>query len=149
MRRPKYPVNLEEEDRKELERISRKQSENASIVLRSKIILLADAGEKHQDIVQKLGLRKNAVTDWTARWHEMADKPVRERLKDRPRSGAPDTFTPEQLCRMIAIACESPKDHGRPITHWTHRELADEAIKQGILDIISSTHLGRLLKKTT
>ena len=147
MRRPKYPVNLEEEDRKELERISRKQSENASIVLRSKIILLADAGEKHQDIVQKLGLRKNAVTDWTARWHEMADKPVRERLKDRPRSGAPDTFTPEQLCRMIAIACESPKDHGRPITHWTHRELADEAIKQGIVDSISSTPPGPSFKK--
>ena len=71
MRRPKYPVNLDEEERKELERISRKQAENASIVMRSKIILLAGAGEKHQDIVQKLGLRKNAVTDWTARWHEI------------------------------------------------------------------------------
>ena len=147
MRRPKYPVNLDEEERIELERISRKQSENASIVLRSRIILLAGAGEKHQDIVQKLGLRKNAVTDWTARWQEMADKPIRERLKDLPRSGAPDTFTPEQVCQIVALTCESPEDHGRPITHWTHRELAEEAKKQGIVDSISPTHLGRLLKK--
>ena len=56
MRRPKYPVKLEEQEYKELEKISRKQSENSNIVLQSKIILLADAGEKHQDIVQKLRL---------------------------------------------------------------------------------------------
>ena len=78
MRGPKFPVNLEEDDRKLLEKISRKHSEKSSIVLRAKIILLADTGEKHQDIAQKLGVRKNAITDWTARWHEMADKPVRE-----------------------------------------------------------------------
>jgi len=149
MRGPKFPVNLEKDDRKLLEKISRKHSEKASIVLRAKIILLADTGEKHQDIAQKLGVRLNAITDWTARWYEMADKPVRERLQDLPRPGAPDTFTPEQLCQMIAIACESPADHGRPITHWTHRELAEEVVKQGIVESISSTYLGRLLKKTT
>jgi len=149
MRRPNFPVKLEEDDRKELEKISRKQTENASIVLRAKIILLADAGKKHQDIAQKLSIQRNAITVWTARWHEMADKPVRERLKDRPRSGAPDTFTPEQLCQIVAISCEKPEDHGCPITHWTHRELAGEVIKQGIVESISPTYLGRLLKKTT
>jgi putative transposase len=149
MRGPKFPVNLKEEEREALQKIAGKRSENFSIVLRAKIILMAGAGEKHQEIAQKLDVRNNLISDWTARWHEMADKPVRERLQDLPRPGAPDTFAPEQLCQIIAIACESPTDYGRPMTHWTHRELAEEVIKQNIVESISPTYIGRLLKKTT
>jgi len=101
----------------------------------------------HAHIAQKLEIRKDTVTDWTLRWHNMSDKPVQERLIDLPRSGAPDTFTPEQLCLIIAMSCESPETYGRPITHWTHRELADEVIKNGIVESISPRHLGRLLKQ--
>ena len=43
----------------------------------------------------------------------------------------------DKLYQIIVFACESPADYGRPITHWTHRELAEEAIKQGIVDSIS------------
>jgi hypothetical protein len=51
------------------------------------------------------------------------------------------------LCQIIAIACEKPEDHGRPVTHWTHRELAEVVVEKGIVDSISSSHLGTLLKK--
>ena len=147
MRGPKCPVKLEEADREVLEKIIGKHTEKASIVLRAKIILMADEGMKYQNIACKLDIRKGTVTDWTVRWYEKADQPVRERLQDLPRPGAPDTFTPEQLCQIIALACESPEDYGRPITHWTQRELAEEVIKQGIVDGISPAYLGRLLKK--
>ena len=90
---------------------------------------------------------KESIT-WIKRWLQMSHRPVAERLQDLPRPGAPDKFTPEQLCRIIALACEDPQQHGRPITHWTHEELAAEAIKQGIVESISANHLGRLLKKT-
>ena len=149
MREPKFPVNLAGDERKARQKIIRKHSEKFNIVLRAKIISMADSGMKHQDIAQELNVRNNVITVWTTRWHEMKDKPVRERLQDLPRPGAPDTFTPEQLCQIVAIACESPTDHGHPITHWTHRELADEVIKQGIVESISAKHIGRLLKKTT
>jgi putative transposase len=149
MRGPKFPVRLEEGEREALQQIIRKSSEKYNIVLRAKIIVMADAGVNHQDIARKLDVRDNVITNWTKRWHETAGKLVRERLQDLPRSGAPDTFTPEQLCKIIALACENPIDHGRPITHWTHRELADESIKQGIVKSISPNHVGRLLKKTT
>ncbi len=66
-----------------------------------------------------------------------------------PRSGAPDKFSAEQLCQIIAIACEAPADHGRPITHWTHRELAQVVVEKGIVNSISVSHLGELLKKMT
>ena len=29
------------------------------------------------------------------------------------------TFTPEQLCQLMALACESPEVSGRPVTRWT------------------------------
>jgi hypothetical protein len=72
---------------------------------------------------------------------------VVERLLDFPRSGAADTFTPEQLCWIVALAWASPEQDGRPITHWTPRELADEAIKQGIVPTSSVRQIGRRLRQ--
>ena len=117
------------------------------MVKRANIILMADAGKMNQDIAQDLGLNVHVITTWTKRWLERSDDRVEDRLQDLQRPGAPDTITPEQWCRIIALACESPEDYGRPITHWTHRELAEEAIKQGIVETISPSHLGRMLKK--
>ena len=148
MRGPNCLVELGERDREILQQIIRKRTEKQSIVLRANIILMAGEGSLYKDIAIVLGILRNTVTTWTTRWHELADKPILERLQDRPRPGAPGTFTPEQICQIIALACEAPKDYGRPITHWTHRELAEEATKQGIVESISANYLGRLLKKT-
>jgi putative transposase len=49
----------------------------------------------------------------------------------------------------MALACEPPEDHGRPITHWTHKELAEEIVKQGLVESISASHVGDFLKKQT
>ncbi len=142
-----YRVNLTEPEREVLRQLTRKHTAKQSIVKRAKIILMADAGEKNQDIAAQLKVKSHVVTTWTKRWLEKSEEPVEQRLADLPRPGAPDTFTPEQLCQLIALACESPQDYGRPMTHWTQRELAAEAIKQGIVESISPHHLGRLLKK--
>lgn len=61
------------------------------------------------------------------------------------RSGAPSTFTAEQLTHLFAIACEPPEDSERPISQWTSRELSDEIQKRGIVQSISERHVGRLL----
>jgi putative transposase len=66
-------------------------------------------------------------------------------LSDASRPGAPGKFTPEQLVVVIAVACELPKESGRPITHWTPCELADEVIKRGVVTSISPRTVGRLL----
>ena len=69
-----------------------------------------------------------------------------EILADAPRSGAPSTFAPEQIATMIAVACKDPEACGRPVTHWTPRELAQEVILRGIVPTISARHVGRFLK---
>ena len=70
-------------------------------------------------------------------------------LRDTPRRGRPATFTPEQLCHIVAVACEAPADSGRPVTHWTPRELAAEVISRGIVPSISPRSVGRFKKQRT
>jgi putative transposase len=68
-------------------------------------------------------------------------------LDDAPRPGKPATFTPEQIVQIIAVACEPPEQSGRPISHWTARELADEVQKRQIVATISPRSVGRFLKR--
>jgi len=57
------------------------------------------------------------------------DIPGGERLADAERPGGPMRFSLEQILQLFAIACEPPEDYGRPISHWTPRELASEMVK--------------------
>lgn len=67
-------------------------------------------------------------------------------LKDKPRCGAHPTFTPEQICQILALALEDPREQSkRPISHWTTRELADEAKIRKIVPQIAARTVGRFL----
>ena len=48
---------------------------------------------------------------------------VAARLSDAPKSGAPAKFGAEQICAIIAIACEPPSASDRPITQWSQQEV--------------------------
>jgi hypothetical protein len=130
---------------------------------RARVVLAAAAGQSNRQISAHLGVTRNLVQAWRGRWaaaneallaaeleggagDERALRAVVQGvLADAPRSGAPPTFTPEQLCRIIALACTPPSEAGRPISHWTPRELAEEAATQGIVPRISARTVGRLL----
>ncbi len=73
-----------------------------------------------------------------------AAKGTAERLSDAPRCGAPGKFSPEQVCAIIALACENPKDSDLPISQWSQGEVARQAVKRGIVSSISH---GALLKR--
>ena len=75
----------------------------------------------------------------------LEDLCVSERLTDIPRPGRPSQITDEQICQLVALACEQPKE--RPISHWTGREIAEEVMARGIIEHISPRHVARLLKK--
>ena len=92
------------------------------------------------------------VRAWRVRWLSwqavsLDDVSVSERLRDVPRPGRSSQITAEQICQMIALACEQPKE--RPISQWTGREIADEVMARGIIEQISPRHAARLLKKGT
>jgi transposase len=166
---PKIPppaVVLSAQEKAELERLSRKPLAPRCIVERAQIILLAAENKTVPIIAATLHLCANTVRKWIGRYpHKPPQTPASENsdpppaaapapppiirwLADAPRSGRPDTFTAEQFCALIALACEKPEDHGRPITHWTARELKDQAVQQGIVPHISVRHVNRLLAAT-
>ncbi len=68
-------------------------------------------------------------------------------LSDEQRPGGPAKFSLEQIVQIVAVACEQPESSGRPISHWTPRELAAEVVKRGIVQAISPRSVGRFLKR--
>jgi putative transposase len=97
-------------------------------------------------VARRLGTTRTTVRRWRRHWLKRPGCTVPERLQDAPRPGAPATFSAAQWCQIIALACEPPEVSGRPISHWTPRELADEACNRGIVGTISKRHVGRFLK---
>ncbi len=128
----KYRINLIGPEVDKLERLIRKHSTPQQVAKRARIILLANGeGQSNQAIASQLGTTKANVTIWTKRWIERTLLPVEERLWDAPRPGRPDEISAEQWCRIMALACEPPEDYGRPITHWSLAELAQEVVQRG------------------
>ncbi|CAN1213618.1 Winged helix-turn helix domain-containing protein [Tumidithrix helvetica PCC 7403] len=145
------PLKLNETERRDLQQIVNRHNTPQQIALRAKIILLADEGCNHREIGRKLSISRDMARLWRERWLSLREKetPVVERLRDAERLGAPATFSLEEILQLFAIACEKPETYGRPISHWTSRELADEMVKQGIVESISPRHVGRLLEEAS
>lgn len=142
-------LKLSDCERQELQDLIKRHNTSQQIVLRAKIILLASEGRNHGEIARKLNISLDMARLWRKRWLETRDKELSafQRLKDLERTGAPVKFTMEQVIELFALACSPPEDYGRPISHWTPKELADEMVKQGIIQSISVRHVGRLLEE--
>lgn len=155
-------VSLTVQQQAILEQIIRSPSSAQGLVIRVKIILLAQQEISNSQIGERLSVNRQLARRWRKRWAEAQtrlseisvrgnDKQLKQAiiltLADRARSGTPGRFTAEQMCQIIALACEPPYTYGRPVTHWTNRELADELLIQGIVTSISARTVGRLLKE--
>lgn len=143
------PLQLSKAEREQLHQVVHRHSTPQQIAWRAHIVLLADEGLNHSEIARELGISRDMARLWRNRWLELSSKnlPVVERLADAPRPGGPTTFSLEQILQLFAIACAAPESYGRPISHWSARELADEVVKQGIVASISPRHVGRLMNE--
>lgn len=154
-------VIFTERQQEVLRAMTRQSTCAQGLAQRARMILLAFDGWSNEDIADLLDCERHAVGIWRRRWPKAFERlvlveccesagalreAIEEVLSDAPRSGAPCTFTAEQVTQILAVACEPPEDSGRPVTHWTAAELADEVIKRGIVESISARHVGRFLK---
>lgn len=154
-------VVITERQQELLRTLARSSTCSQGVARRAKVILLAFQKLSNEEIAEQVGLGRHQVGVWRLRWQqawerltviECCEAPsefraaVMEVLSDEPRPGVPPTFTPEQITEILAVACEPPEQSGRPVTHWTPPELAEEAIKRGIVPSISARHVGRFLK---
>lgn len=141
-------ISLSTEQRQKLERIVRQHTAQQVLVVRAKIIILSAEGHGIRKVARMLHISRNMVRKWRRRWSNVGDREdIAGHLSDAPRSGAPATFTPENICSIVAIACERPEDSEVPFTHWTQQAIADEAVKRGIVNCISQRSVGRFLNE--
>ena len=146
------PIELDNETRAALQNVERQYGTSQQLAQRVRIILLAEEGKTHTQISQALEISIDMARHWRNRWLSFAPIPlsemsVSERLEDAPRPGKPSVISAEQMCKIVALACEAPEKSGRPISQWTGREIADELMHQKIVETISPRHAQRILKK--
>ena len=154
-------IVITERQQEILQTMTRSSTCSQALAQRARMILLGFDGLDNEDIADRIGCERHAVGIWRRRWAdtwqrlvliECCEKEsalpnaIAALLRDWPRSGCPGKFTAEQVTQVLAVACEPPEDSGRPVTHWTPRELADEVTKRGIVESISARHVGRFLK---
>jgi putative transposase len=146
-----------------LRRLAQRQTAPQRLVRRAQVILALAVNPCVDAVARQLGLTRVSIRLWRDRWLQTADTLgraelgqaseatllglIEQVLADAPRPGCPATFGPEQIVGIVAVACEPPSESGRPISHWTARELADEAAKRRLVKRISPRTVGRFLKR--
>jgi len=118
--RPKLSFTQEELDY--LTKLSRSRNQAASIVTRSKIVLLSYQGKNDTEISRELKVDYKTVRLWIQRVLGLG---VKESLVDKSRSGKPRVISAESRARIVSLACMKPKDLGYPHEIWTQRLLAE------------------------
>ncbi len=165
MRGPKpTPIELSERQRAILEQIRRRHSSCQQQVKRVRLILTMASGKNNQQTATSCGVHRETVLAWRCRWLDAVARltaaeiaavsdfelqaMLEEVLRDEPRSGTPVTFNAEQVTQIIAISLSDPRASGRPISDWSAKEIASEAIKRGIVETISPRSVERFLKRS-
>ena len=110
------PLQLREGDREELARLARRSSARAGEVLRARIVLLAADGVANTEIAARLGVARQTVLTWRARYL----KGGVAALADAGRAGRPRTIEASE----VIAATLTPPPASLGITHWSSRALA-------------------------
>ena len=143
------PIELSVEHERKLSALVGAHSTPQKLAERARIILLAASGLGIEETSQRLGIWRKTASTWRRRWIDAeATAGVASRLSDAPRSGAPARFTPEVICKIVALSCEDPEALDVPISHWSQSELARQAVRRGIVESISHGSVGRFLKRS-
>jgi putative transposase len=118
--RPKLSFTQQELDY--LTKLSRSRNQTASIVERSKIVLLSYQGKNDTEISRELKVDYKTVREWIKR---VLDLGIKEGLVDKSRSGRPQDISAESRAWVVSLACMKPKDLGYPQEIWTQRLLVE------------------------
>jgi putative transposase len=135
------PLPLTDRARTQLEALVGQRTTAQQLATRARIILAADVGTGVRETATALRIRRSTVQRWRRRWRERAGLALTARLSDDPRAGTPPTFIPEEICAIIALACEPAARDGVELARWTQADLAEEAAARGIVESVSAQTL--------
>jgi hypothetical protein len=146
---PRYRVTLTEQERNELETLTRRGKTHARRFIHARALLLCDAGSHGPawtvaDVAEALGVTSRTIEHLKKRFVEDGFEAA---LKRKPREKPPREviFDGAFEARLIALACSAaPTGHRR----WTVRLLADKAVELNFAPAVSHMTVQRVLKKT-
>jgi len=115
--RPKAPLILNREERRELESLAHRSRSVPALARRARIVLACAEGQDNKGVAHRLRATPATVGKWRTRF-------VRERLAglyDEPRPGAPRSITDDEIEQVVVRTLESTP---RGATHWSTRGMA-------------------------
>jgi len=147
--KPRYRVTLTEQERQELEALTRTNKTTARQFLYARTLLLCDAGPHGPawtvaDTAGAMGVTPRTIEHLKKRFVEEGLTAALERRRpEKPPRGV--TFDGAFEARLITLACsEAPEGRQR----WTVRLLAEKAVELSLAPRVSHMTVQRILKKT-
>ena len=115
--RPKARLIVAPSERATLAEWARRPKTAQALALRARIVLACAAGESNTAVADELGVTKQMVGKWRARF---IDRRL-DGLLDEPRPGAPRRISDVHVERAVRLTLETlPRD----ATHWSTRSMA-------------------------
>ena len=138
-----YHINLTEEEREELIRLTTTGRHAARKVMHARILLKANEGLKDEQIAEHLDVGVCTVERVRKR---CALEGITAALNPKKRPPGKPKLDGEGEARLIQIACSAPPE-GRQ--RWTMHLLADKIVELEVVDSISHETIRQRLKKTS
>jgi len=139
-------IELNSEQRQELEQLIRAGSAPARVQTRARILLLSASAPGNwrsaPAVARALLVHPNTVRNVRRRFVAGG---LEAALYDRPRPGATPKLTGEVEAQLTLLACSAPPEGHAT---WTLRLLADKLVALGVVESVSHTTVGQWLKKT-
>ena len=139
-------VHLTDDERALLEHHTKSGQWRAREVLRAKILLLADINGPHalqdSDIIKRLGCSPNALIYRRRRFARTQS--IEDTIFDNPRSGRPTIVDGAVDAHITKIACTTPPEG---YAKWSLNLIRDRVVTLNLIDDISPSTIGRVLKK--
>jgi hypothetical protein len=139
-------IQLNEDERQELEQLVSKGESPARVQRRARILLLSDRNQEQTlgtgQTAQAVMCSSGTVCNVKRRYLSGG---LPEALYDKPRPGARPKITGEVEAHLIALTCSDPPA-GQ--ARWTLRLLADQLVELELVESISHVAVGEVLKKT-
>ena len=130
--RPKAPLVLDELEREQLERWSRRAKSTQSLALRCRIVLACAAGADNKSVAAQLRCSSATVGKWRARFVEHR----LDGLVDEARPGREPSITADRVEDVVVATLESTPSNA---THWSRAKMAE---RSGL----SKSSVGRIWK---
>jgi transposase len=137
----KRHVELSEKDKTSLDALLSKGALKVRVQKRAMALQMLDKGMTYQSVKTHLGVNHVSLSQWAKRYKAEG----LDMLYDKTRSGRPPKFSGEEQAKVTALACSTPP---RGYAKWSLRLLSNRLVELNLVEDISHTEVGRILKKT-